>query len=93
MTARLSDLAHLPDWPRQLSRAQAAAYIGVSPGTLDQDIRAGRYPRGVKVGGRILWDRKALDVAVDRIHGTGAKSTDEILERLNDRQGPGRQTG
>jgi len=71
MTARLSDLMGLPFWPRCLSRDQAAAYVGLSAGTFDKAIRYGSYPGGIKIGGRTLWDRKALDEAVDRIHGTG----------------------
>jgi predicted DNA-binding transcriptional regulator AlpA len=93
MTARVADLARLPDWPRQLSRPQAAAYLGLSPATLDQAIRNGTYPPGVKVGGRTFWDRKGLDAAVDKIHGTGTIDADAMLARLDDPPRQGNQAG
>jgi hypothetical protein len=59
----------LPGWPRCLSRDEAAAYLGVSPGTFDAEVRAGYWPkpdrRGAK-GGRVTWDRLLLDATQDR---------------------------
>ncbi len=55
--------------PRCLSRAEAAAYVGVSLETFDAEVRAGYWPkperRGMK-GGRLTWDRMLLDAAQDR---------------------------
>ncbi|WP_431856634.1 helix-turn-helix transcriptional regulator [Azospirillum sp.] len=68
MTAKLADIAGLPFWPRFLSREQAAAYLGVSASTFDEEVTAGIWPPGVRRGareGRITWDRVALDRAVD----------------------------
>ena len=69
MAARRSDMAGLPYWPRCLSRDQAAAYVGVSPGKFDQEVEAGIWPPGEHRGGRVLWDRTLLDMAQDRRSG------------------------
>lgn len=44
MAARVSDLEGLPYWPRMLSRAQAASYVGVSPGQFAKEVEEGRWP-------------------------------------------------
>lgn len=55
--------------PRYLDRRQAAAYLGVSTSTFDEEVEAGQWPqprrRGAK-GGRYTWDRKLLDSFADR---------------------------
>ena len=65
-------LPDLPYWPRYLSREQAAMYVGVSPDTFDMEVQDGLWPaprrRGSK-GGRLTWDRSALDAAADRASG------------------------
>lgn len=61
------------DWPgpepRYLNRQQAAAYLGVSTTTFDEEVAAGLWPqarrRGAK-GRRLTWDRKLLDSFADR---------------------------
>ncbi|CCC96863.1 hypothetical protein [Azospirillum baldaniorum] len=62
-------MAGLPDWPRCLSRDQAAAYVGVSPGKFDQEVADGIWPSGETRGGRILWDRVLLDKWQDERSG------------------------
>jgi predicted DNA-binding transcriptional regulator AlpA len=49
--------------PRGLDRVQAAQYVGISPGHFDKQVTAGRFPRPKLIGGRIVWDRHALDAA------------------------------
>lgn len=49
--------------PRGLSRAEAAAYIGISPSTFDAMVCDGRMPPAKIVGTRRLWDRTRLDSA------------------------------
>jgi hypothetical protein len=51
--------------PRGLPRAEAAAYIGVSPSLFDTMVRDGRMPGPKLVNTRTLWDRFALDRAFD----------------------------
>jgi len=67
MVAKLADLADLPDWPRWLSMEQAAAYVGVSKNTFGAELRAGTWPKPKERQGRIVWDKKLLDMASDRI--------------------------
>jgi predicted DNA-binding transcriptional regulator AlpA len=49
--------------PRGLSRAQSAAYIGVSPSLFDEMVKDGRMPQPVRINARVLWDRLQLDDA------------------------------
>jgi hypothetical protein len=61
-------LVDLPFWPRYLSRDEAARYLGVSVDVFDDEVRAGRWPRGTgrgARGGRLTWDRQTLDSAAD----------------------------
>jgi hypothetical protein len=53
--------------PRGLSRAQAAAYIGVSPSLFDEMVRDGRMPQPKRINNRTVWDLKLLDLAFAEI--------------------------
>jgi predicted DNA-binding transcriptional regulator AlpA len=53
--------------PRGLSRAQAAAYIGVGTTLFDAMVRDGRMPGPFKIGARVIWDRRKLDAAFDTL--------------------------
>lgn len=53
--------------PRGLSRAQAAAYIGVSPGKFDTLVESGAMPKPRKMGDRLTWDRQDLDTFYGRL--------------------------
>jgi hypothetical protein len=55
--------------PRFLSRPQAAAYVGVSPGTFDGEVARGLWPAPLRRGRRCTWDRQLLDLAADRASG------------------------
>ena len=74
MVERRAPLAALPFWPRYLSREESARYVGVSPEVFDYEVDGGHWPaarrRGGK-GGRLTWDRLALDAAADRDSGIG----------------------
>jgi len=51
--------------PRGLSRAGAAGYIGVSATKFDAMVRDGIMPEPKLIGGRVVWDRYALDSAFE----------------------------
>jgi predicted DNA-binding transcriptional regulator AlpA len=53
--------------PRGLSRAQAAAYVGVGTTLFDAMVRDGRMPAPFKIGARVIWDRRKLDGAFDAL--------------------------
>jgi hypothetical protein len=55
--------------PRGLCRAQAAAYIGVSPSLFDQMISEGIMPKPKRVHARTVWDRHKLDLAFSALPG------------------------
>jgi len=49
--------------PRGLSRDEAARYIGIGPTLFDELVQAGRMPRPVRIGKRVIWDRLKIDAA------------------------------
>lgn len=53
-------MAYLPD-KRSLSTKEAAAYLGLSPGTLEVWRSHGKGPRYRKFGRRVLYEIKDLD--------------------------------
>ncbi len=59
--------------PRGLSRAQAAAYVGVSPTKFDQMVSDGRMPRPKRVDARLIWDRQGLDIAFSALPDNGVR--------------------
>jgi hypothetical protein len=65
--------------PRCLARTEAAAYLGVGVDTFDAEVKAGvwpaGFPRGGK-GGKLTWDRRLLDAALDRQSGLVSNGAD-----------------
>lgn len=59
--------AMMPTEPRGLSRVDAAAYVGIGVTLFDKLVHKGTLPQGIKLEGRVLWDRRALDRAMDEI--------------------------
>jgi len=53
--------------PRGMTRAEAAAYCGLSPTSFDGWIAAGRMPKPIP--GTKRWDARAIDAAWDRLSG------------------------
>jgi predicted DNA-binding transcriptional regulator AlpA len=53
--------------PRGLSRANAAAYVGVSASLFDAMVRDGRMPQPKRINSRVVWDRWELDAAFDAL--------------------------
>ncbi len=63
-----------PPCARLLSRVEAAAYSGVSPNTFARMMGDGLMPGPKRVYGRVLWDVRALDAAIDTLPGDGDSS-------------------
>ncbi len=53
--------------PRGLSRAEAAAYVGVSASMFDLMVEDGRMPPPKLINARVVWDRRQLDLAFDAL--------------------------
>ena len=58
--------------PRGLSRVEAASYVGVSPCTFDRMIKDGLMPKPLRVYGRTIWDRHAIDDAFGALSDAAA---------------------
>jgi predicted DNA-binding transcriptional regulator AlpA len=78
---RKRDILPLSLQPRGLSRAQAAAYIGISSSKFDQLVSDGRMPRPVPIDGRVVWDRIRLDAAFDALPDENGHA-DDVWDRL-----------
>lgn len=64
------DMTRLPGWPRLLTRARAAAYLGgVSTDQVDDWRREGLIPGYVP--GTKMFDRNAIDRRLDELSGLG----------------------
>lgn len=53
--------------PRLMSGPDAAAYLGLTPAAFSKWVSEGRIPKPLP--GTRRWDRKAIDMALDRISG------------------------
>ena len=53
--------------PRGLRRTDAARYVGVSPTKFDEWVMTGLMPRPIRVGGVVVFDRQAIDLAFDAL--------------------------
>jgi hypothetical protein len=53
--------------PRGITRADAAAYCGVSPATFSRWIASGIMPSAIP--GTRIWDRAAIERAFDKMSG------------------------
>lgn len=90
-----TDMAYLPFWPRLLTRAQAATYLGLTVTGFNQGLEDGTWPEPVTTHGRNkLWDRRRLDEAVDTLSGYAIQNAhdkeDEDWRRRRDAWGAGR---
>lgn len=53
--------------PLNLSREEAARYVGVSPRSFDAMVEAGEMPKPIRWGGRVMWRRREIEMANDRL--------------------------
>lgn len=66
--------ASLP--PRGLSRAEAAAYVGVGTTLFDAMVRDGKMPAPKRIHARLVWDRHRLDKAFEALPDEGGQAED-----------------
>lgn len=77
MVAKRKDLEGLPDWPRLMSKPQAACYCGMSEKAFDTIIKVKPI---IDNGARIIrWDKKDLDEALDRLRGSVPESGRDVI--------------
>jgi predicted DNA-binding transcriptional regulator AlpA len=85
---RLAKASALPQNlpPFTLNRAEAAAYVGVSPNIFDAMVKKGDMPRPRAIGARRLWIRDELERAArelpsddDRDASEGKSLLDKVL--------------
>ena len=58
-----------------MTRAEAAEYVGLSRREFEDAVRAGYLPAGISFGETLMWDRLAIDDAVDLRGGRTPRST------------------
>lgn len=58
-----------PRWPRGMTRAVAAAYIGASLSLWDKLVAETEMPQPKRIHGRTIWDKQAVDRAFDLLDG------------------------
>ena len=70
--------------PRGLSRPEAAAYVGIGASLFDQLVRVGKMPSPARLKGRLIWDRRGLDRAMDELfdHAGLAAANDDPWSKV-----------
>lgn len=58
--------------PRLLTKEAAAGYLSISTGTFDLWVHDGRIPCAIR--GTKRWDKRAIDVALDKLSGLQEES-------------------
>lgn len=83
--------ASMPNWPRLLSRVEAALYLGISTTSLDA-----HGPKPKRLGRRVLFDIKDLDRWADALGGQPLDERqkkdegDDMLARVKERLARGK---
>ena len=68
--------------PRLMSGAEAAAYLGLTPATFAKWVADDRAPK--PLSGTRRWDRKAIDLALDKASGIVAPSAVAVDQAEDD---------
>ncbi len=63
-------MARDPKPPRLVPLAVAASYCSLPPKTFERLAKEGVMPTSLRLGQRRLWDRHAIDEALDRLKST-----------------------
>ena len=70
-----------PDWPRLMTAELACRYLGWSRNGFLARVGT-TWLEPVRLGAKVLWDRKGLDEAVDRLTGYGQDLADLFEEAI-----------
>ena len=72
--------------PRGLSRDEAAEYLGLGATLFDELVKQGTMPEPVKAGGRVVWDRFALDRAFEALptRTSDAEESNRVTKAIDD---------
>jgi predicted DNA-binding transcriptional regulator AlpA len=74
MGAALSQNRPVPR--RGLSRDEAAIYVGIGATLFDRLVSDGQMPKPFRIGSRILWDIRKIDLCIDELsHQDTGKSS------------------
>ena len=60
---------HIPDWPRMMKLATAAAYCDMSIASFEREVAQATLPMPVLLGGLRHWSRTAIDEHLERLAG------------------------
>ena len=79
-----SHLARCGISPRGLPVEAAAAYVGLSAPTFLAEVEAGSMPKPLPLrrSERKVWDREALDRALDRLAGVVGATDDPVMHAI-----------
>lgn len=80
MSRPMIALADMPAWPRFLSEEEAASYVRISRTTFRNGVGT-LWPKAIRIGRRKLYDRHALDRAVDALAPSATESPAKELDR------------
>ena len=69
-----------PSSRRCFDRKEAASYLCVSPPSFDKLVAEGTMPGPIRLLGRKVWDKQALDRALDAMSGLDATSPVNSLD-------------
>jgi|APSaa5957512535_1039671.scaffolds.fasta_scaffold296394_1 predicted DNA-binding transcriptional regulator AlpA len=62
---------------RLMSRRQLAAYLAVSPTTVDRMTKRGDLPEPIRFGGVVRWDVKKIDALINSMSPSAADEYDD----------------
>ena len=83
MANKPKDYSDLPTWPRLMTADLACRYVSYSRNGFVS--RVGEiWPQPIRLGGKVLWDKNALDVAVDRLSLHTEPLVDPIMEDIKE---------
>jgi predicted DNA-binding transcriptional regulator AlpA len=69
--------------PRGMRVDRAANYSGMSRTTFLELVRDGVMPKPMRIGGMTIWDRLALDAALDRLAEEAERERELPQQRIN----------